>query len=186
MLCSSGWGYSPHPDLGPDLDGGSTPILTLGPDLDGVTPGSPSWPGIGYHLSWSGMVVPPVLTWDGVSLIQTWEGWGTLPTLSGRMEYLPSGRMGVPPHHQPDGGISPKCEQTQPCENSILPHPSDAGGNQFRVQSNKSSANQINMRKPQSTVFTPSYFVRPTLISHLIFSVFQVTLHKLSGKEQKK
>ena len=56
--------------------------------------------------------------------------------LSGRMGYLPLGRMGYPPVGK-DGatpinhfGVPPlQCEQTDTCENSTFPHPSDSGGN---------------------------------------------------------
>ena len=109
MLCCSSWGY---PDMGPDLDGRYSPVLTW----DGVgVPPVLTWNGVppiregGVPSYWEGRGVPPVLTWDGGSPHQ--EGWEYPSPLERMGTPSPSRRMVYPPSpplpHQPDGGTFP-------------------------------------------------------------------------------
>ena len=75
---------------------------TLQPDLGWGVP--PSWEGWGYTNP-------------------HWEGWGYLP--SARMGYPPVGKDGGTPPVSWMGVPSPKCEQTDTCENSTFPIPSE-------------------------------------------------------------
>ena len=62
------------------------------------------------------------LPWSGVSTL----AGGYLPWLGGGGTYL---GQGVPTL----AGVPSGCEQTDACENSTVPHSSDAGGNKRKV-----------------------------------------------------
>ena len=142
---------TPHPDLGPDLDGGCTPSLVqdggtpsqvrmggypIQSSMEGSTPSSPGpWgtphPDLGPDLDgwYPRYYLPAVRTWDGVP-----------PT--------PRPGMGSPPPDPDlgwdipalswtwDGGTPPprsRCELTDKLKILPPPHSSDAGGNNLRV-----------------------------------------------------
>ena len=101
---------------------GVPPILTW----DGITPCPDlrwgytplSWPEMGYPpvLTWDG--VPPILTLDGFTLHKSWPGMEVSPLPLARQQY-------TSPPHCPHRGVD---WQT---ENSTLPNPSDADGNNY-------------------------------------------------------
>ena len=143
-----GKGYS-HPHLGRGYPlswpGKWYPCPELG-EVSQSIPGKgvpPSKPGKGVPLSWPGKGVPPVLTWEGGTPSRPGKG---IPPI-GKDGVPPLGRMGYPcqegttPSQWEGWGYPPslarwaypspcRCEQTDTCENSIFPHPSDAGGNE--------------------------------------------------------
>ena len=70
-----------------------------------------------------------------------WVGGGGLPTLAGGYlpwpEEVPTLAGGTYPGQGWGPTLArvplPRCEQTDACENSTIPHPSDAGGNEEKV-----------------------------------------------------
>ena len=94
---------------------------------------TPPWPG-GTYLG-SGV---PTLAWGYLP----WPGGTTLagvPILGRGIPNLANGYLPWPGGNLPwlevptlaGMGYPPGCEQTDPCKNSTLPHPSDAGGNNW-------------------------------------------------------
>ena len=116
-------GYQPpHSKYSYAIPVGSTPILTW--DLDGGPPILPTWGGGVTPSCWCGYLGwgYPILTWHGVPPHQqdgyspSWPGMRVLPVLIWD---------GVPHPVLTCRGVN---WQTQ---NSIFPHPSDAGGNKY-------------------------------------------------------
>ena len=124
---NGGGGSGGTPHSSPDGWGGGTPYIPNGgvpvPHLpDGGTPPT-SVSQMGVHCV-SQMVYPPSARWG--TALPLVSQVGVAPIIS-QMRYLlsarwgasPIGWMGVPP--------SPKCEQTDTCENSTFPIPSEYG-----------------------------------------------------------
>ena len=110
-----GWMGYPLPGTGYPPPGTGYPSHL---DLGQGTP--PPRPGMGYPLCWLDGV-PPAWAWDRVS--PTWD------------------RVPLPPGPGTGYLPTPKCEQTDTCENTTFPRTSYAGGNKSNEASRTGSHN---------------------------------------------